>query len=769
MRVLAYLVAALGVLAVSGTAWAQSVQRVQTRIIERAVSRNLDTVFRPKLVINSGATGPVTALALSHDERHLVTGVGNNTLRVWDLWVGREIARLSGHAARITNVAISRDGRRAISVDADRAVKVWNLGALGEVASLGTHPSPVTGMALAGNDSGVFIASSDGHIRATALQDGKVQWDVPAHAPGVVKLVVAADGRRLVSAGADGAVRVWDAATGKATAEIAWDSPVQSLALSADDKRIAAGNSRGEIALWSMDGTRMATVESKTDRILSIAFVGDGGSLVAGGADGAVVQVSPGGEAPRTLGKHDAPVSYMVVSADSSFALSASEDGTSRLWSLRGGTHLLTLVSTETGWAVIDAKGRYDGNQQALNGIDWQADSGVANIEDFAETHYQPALLPRTLQNGEIAAAADIPAGVSFPPSVRFLSPASAGGAEARSVVVEVVAEDKGGGVSEVRLYRNGKLLPRNVGQVERQDVDGRAQVKARYQLDLGQGGNVLSATAINNERLESRPQTLTLAEGPRPPGRLHLLTVGVNRYKETKLNLEYARPDARAIRETMGAELRSSHTVAEVVTLEDEKATKETILAALRQFRAVPSDDVVVVYMAGHGVSVGDDWYFISHETLIPRDQRQLSGHALSSAELKAEMEALSADRTLLLLDTCHSGTAVSPLKDYRGMKALRLLARSVGTHVLAATDRQQYAVELEALGHGIFTYTVLSALGGNGDINRDGTVSVTELINFVENAVPPLSKKYADYAQYPTGYSRGSDFQVSRIVPGK
>jgi len=174
------------------------------------------------------------------------------------------------------------------------------------------------------------------------------------------------------------------------------------------------------------------------------------------------------------------------------------------------------------------------------------------------------------------------------------------------------------------------------------------------------------------------------------------------------------------------------------------------------------------VIYMAGHGVSVGNDWFFVPHELEQADRPEALRAGGLSSGELKAAVESMTADRTLLLLDTCHSGTAVSPLKDYRGMKSLRLLARSVGTHILAATDRNQYAIELARLGHGVFTYALLDGLGGTADSDpRDGAVSATEVIRFVEDRVPLLSREFADYAQYPTGYSRGLDFTVAR--PGQ
>lgn len=745
-----------------------SLMRTQTRVIERAVSRNLDRVFKPRLVVTKGATGPISALSLSDDERVLVTATGNHTVRVWDLFAGREVARLVGHHAKITAIAIAKDGSMAVSVGEDRLIKVWNLKQLGEVISLPEQTDAVTGVAISDDGARLFTASADGKVRQWSLPAARLEREWSAHRAGFTRVALSADGTRVISGGADDKVRLWDAASGTRQAELDAGDAVLALAVNAAGA-IAAGTADGEVRLWDVAGTPAGRFANGA-KVTSVAFLPGQGRVISGDRDGAVRLWTAGTKEPVGLGKHDSGVSFVAANRDGGMALSGSEDGTSRLWNLRNHQPLLTLISTESGWAVVDAKGRYDGNQAALDGIDWKADDVSANIDDFAETHYQAALLPRTLREGEdIPDANSIPDGARYPANIRFVSPTASGQAGSRRVVVEVVAEDNGGGVSEVRLYRNGKVVPRGLGTVNREEVDGKARMVGRFEVDLQAGRNTLSATAVNSERLESRPEQLVVDAGANglPAGKMHLLVVGINTYAQSELNLSYAKPDAQSIAAFLSGAGRTPVPVAETVTLEDEQATKDNILAALRRFRSVPAEDVVVVYMAGHGVSVGDDWYFISHEIKIPRRPEKLAGLALSSADLKAEMEGLGADRTMLLLDTCHSGTAATPLSDYRGMKSLRLLARSVGTHVLAATDKNQFAVELEQLGHGIFTYTLLAGMNGEATKTGDKQVKASELISFVEDKVPTLSRKFADYAQYPTGYSRGSDFAVA--VGGK
>lgn len=731
--------------------------RNQARMVERTVSRNLDRVFKPRLVVREGATGPVTAMALSADERFLVSAVGDNALRLWDLTAGRELARLPGHDGRVAFIALSPDGSRAASAGADRTVRLWSLRKVGAAGVMDGFAAPVSAVVFV-DEQRVVAADASGAITVTGAAP------TMAHAPGNVVLA-ALGGGAFASGGADGVIRLWDA-QGKAGASVAVEAPV--LGLASSPGRLAAALADGRVVVLDTAAGTVAATLSAHDGAAAVAFGGDG-RLYSGGRDGKVLLWDDG--KPVLLGRHDGPVTFVSPSRDGAFTLSASEDGTTRLWNIATRQPLVTLLSTAEGWAVVDPKGRYDGTQAALNGIDWQGEDAAVGIEAYAETHFEAALLPRVLHQDTLAEAKSIPDGVRYPAKIRFVTPSVSGAAANPTVAVEVEASDDGGsGVAELRLYRNGRQVAADAAQVRREtDAAGAAKLVGRFELALGEGRNVLSATAVNDDRMESPPQSvvLTAALPPPAPPRVHLLTVGINAYGNKELNLFYARPDARAVGGFFNGGGRLAEPMGDAVAIEDGQATKDNILKAMAALRQAPAQDLVVIYMAGHGVSLGDEWYFVPHELRDADQPEALRAAGLSSAELKSILESMNADRTLLLLDTCHSGTAVSPLKDYRGLKSLRLLARSVGTHILAATDRNQYAIELARLGHGVFTYALLEGLGGKADTApADGVVSASEIIRFVERKVPLLAEQYTEYAQYPTAYSRGVDFPLSRVA---
>jgi uncharacterized caspase-like protein len=274
-------------------------------------------------------------------------------------------------------------------------------------------------------------------------------------------------------------------------------------------------------------------------------------------------------------------------------------------------------------------------------------------------------------------------------------------------------------------------------------------------------GDNVLDAVAVNSERLESVPAVLHV-KGPQEPAakpRLHILTIGINTYMNSGMNLRYAVADAQGISDFFAQTRALPFNGVENLRLQDAGATRQGILDMLRKLEGVPQQDVVLIYMAGHGVDLDNEWYFLPHD--LPRPEGDLVKRVgISSAEIKRELEAIGARRVFLAIDACHSGGAVQSLRIFQGMKALRMLARGVGVHVLAATDRDQLAQEFDQLGHGVFTFSLLKGLSGAASAKKDGRVSVDQAMNFVETLVPVLCKRLLNYTQYPTAHSRGSDF---------
>ena len=105
---------------------------------------------RTELVLQTGHTGPVNALALSPDGRFLVSGSEDLTLKIWDTATGNVLRTLSGHEKDVLAVAISPDGKLIASGSADQTVRIWDV-VTGQSFRAITHTSPAKNVVFSGD------------------------------------------------------------------------------------------------------------------------------------------------------------------------------------------------------------------------------------------------------------------------------------------------------------------------------------------------------------------------------------------------------------------------------------------------------------------------------------------------------------------------------------------------------------------------------------------------------------------------------------------
>ena len=74
----------------------------------------------------SGNSGSVYSCAISHDNKFIVSGSDDNTLKVWDSETGNCIRTLSGNSGSVSSCAISHDNKFIVSGSDDKTLKVWD-------------------------------------------------------------------------------------------------------------------------------------------------------------------------------------------------------------------------------------------------------------------------------------------------------------------------------------------------------------------------------------------------------------------------------------------------------------------------------------------------------------------------------------------------------------------------------------------------------------------------------------------------------------------
>jgi hypothetical protein len=196
-------------------------------------------------------------------------------------------------------------------------------------------------------------------------------------------------------------------------------------------------------------------------------------------------------------------------------------------------------------------------------------------------------------------------------------------------------------------------------------------------------------------------------------------------------------------------------------------KGAIERIAALVAGDRAAGHRSVVAVFFSGHGAV----------------DPSGTPALALFDAGLTQDflyrelLEKLPADEVHLLVDACHAEAIVRPrdaeVVSVTPGQANRFLVQSTLARfphagaILAATTNAK-AHEWDAIGHGVFTHELLSALRGAADINRDRRIEYSEVYAFMAAAnrrVDDVRAHLAIVAKPPEGNRRAVLVELSRF----
>ena len=224
----------------------------------------------------------------------------------------------------------------------------------------------------------------------------------------------------------------------------------------------------------------------------------------------------------------------------------------------------------------------------------------------------------------------------------------------------------------------------------------------------------------------------------------LWILAVGVSRYEQAELDLQFANADARAVAAALASQGGGPlYREAKTLVLTDEEVTRESILASMERVNGQAGpDDVAVIFVAGHGVQdlATGSYYFLPYPAMA--ENVLTAGLRMSDFDEMVRALRRNVRAVVLMLDTCHAGAlrlasaGLAPTDD----SAARLSAGD-GFFLLAATKPGQDSKEKPELGHGAFTYALLEGLQGAADADRDGVVSVSDLFSYVAREVPRLT----------------------------
>ena len=485
---------------------------------------------------------------------------------------------------------------------------------------------------------------------------------------------------------------------------------------------------------------------------------------------------------------HNDLITSSSISDDGKRLLTSSWDGTIKLWNTETCKEIATLISINNNdFIIMTPDNYYFATKKAKEEIGFTLNNKFYPFEQFDLKNNRPdiileriGLADSTLINAYKKAYFKRLKKMNFNesmfnpdfhlPELKILNSKSNLDITNNIFNIEIEASDNKYNLDRINIWLNNVPVYGTSGINLRNEKSG--SVHKTVSLELMTGINKIQISCLNEKGVESLKESIEINHTePAYKPDLYLITIGTSNYIDSRFNLNFAAKDAEDIANLFKNNSKIYKNVYQR-TLTNNDVTKENIVA-LKEFIAKAGvNDIVMIFVSGHGVLDNQfDYYFGTFDI----DFNNPSDRGLEYSEIEALLDGIKAIKKILFMDTCHSGevekedieiaqnlsTEFGDVKfrnagiSVRNKSGLGInntteimkelftdLRTGTGSTVISSSSGVEYSMESDKWKNGLFTFCVINGiLSNNADINKDGEIMLSELQDYVKENVSSLS----------------------------
>ncbi|HTD66770.1 MAG TPA: c-type cytochrome domain-containing protein [Candidatus Limnocylindria bacterium] len=292
---------------------------------------------------------PVRSLAFASDNRTLVTGHEDGSLRTWSADMGMALNTIAVSPGPMRSLTLLGPGTVITATGSSGAV--WDLNftwTLVRAIGTGDANSPladrVNTLRFTADGQQLFTGGGEptrgGEIKLWRVKDGVFLREFSnVHSDSVFALDLSADGKYLASGAADRFAKIVDLASGKVVKTLEGHTHhVLGVAWKRDGRTVITAGADNVAKVWNATtGERSKNIEGFGKEINGAAFIGVGDEAVLSAGDAQVVLVKDKGEKVRSFAGAADYVYAAAATPDGNIIVAGGADGVLRAWNGKTG------------------------------------------------------------------------------------------------------------------------------------------------------------------------------------------------------------------------------------------------------------------------------------------------------------------------------------------------------------------------------------------------------------------------------------------------
>ncbi len=725
--------------------------------------------------------GSINSAVFSHDSKNILTASTDQTMKTWDAQKGSVISTFTNIKSASLNAVYNENDSLILTMGrSNLLLHLLDAGTGKELRNfIGPKKEAINAFDIQKDGSKIISASNDGTaIIWDAVKGGMLQ-KLKVFSPGINRTYSGSG--LIIDPERDTVLTITDPVSGKTTTKEAYAYDVLFAAFSPNERQVMTASDNGMVFLWDSTSSSEPAMQIMASRQpVSFAAYNETGNEIWARGWGDSLKAFDANTGARL---HSIPLdkNFEIKKIDHKkgivYAANNAELG---LFSLKEGKHLLSFFCIDsTDWAVVHPSGLFDASPGAMEKMYWVKGLEIIELGQIKSRYYQPFLWKMVMNGTPLRS-------VEGMEELKMYPLAELGSLEDGILPVTLYKRD--GGYGQVSILINKKEVVENAldNNPDHESNSIPIRVNIKPYLVKGMDNEILIRTESADGFVKSRGIGIIHKEqGPlslAAPS-FYAVICGTSEYSNPNINLQFSGKDARSMAKALGIAASnlfgkdSTHIF--LLTSPGDSLTSKKNIAAV--FNAIKSkakpEDIVMVYLSGHGLSMGaekGDFFYLTNEASIGdyddfKDPVIRQKQAISTTEFTKWLKDIPALKQIMIIDACGSGKAVDKMITQRDIdpsqiKAIDRMRDRTGLYILSGCTADAESFESNAYGQGLLTYTILQAIKGAA-LRENGYVDLLTLLNYASDQVPIIAAGVGGIQKPQILVNKTGSFDIGRI----